>query len=486
MSWILAVDQSTAGTKAILADKTGQIIQKADLAHKQAYPKPGWAEHDAEEIWQNVCRLINKVPDAAGIRHSQLAGLALTNQRETTVVWDRQSGKPLAPAVVWQCQRGEAICRQLKSHADQVREKTGLPLSAYYPAAKAAWLLEHVAGLREKAENNQLCIGTVDSYLMYRLTGGTVFATDLSNASRTQLFNVSTLAWDKEIADLFQIPLNCLPDIRPSDSLFGQTASGLFPASMKIAGVMGDSHAALFGQGCVQPGMAKATYGTGSSIMINVGQKKKTPPEGIAASLAWGWQGQVHYVLEGNVTSSGDTLKWVCDELQLTKTPREIDDLSETVPDTNGAYLVPAFSGLGAPYFDSQARAAIIGLSRGTNRAHIARAALESIAYQNSAVVDAMDIKLQELRVDGGPTRSDVLMQIQADLLGCDVQCNAAQELSALGVAYMGGITLGLYESLDTIPAMKKQGRTFSPGLPEETVRDMKAGWQDAVRKVRA
>lgn len=485
MSWMLAVDQSTAGTKALLVDQQGQIIAKADRPHHQDYPKPGWAQHDAEEIWQNVVTLINQVPHEAGILHNQLTGLALTNQRETTVAWDRKTGRPLAPAVVWQCQRGADICERLSDYAQPVREKTGLPLSAYYPAAKAAWLLENVDGLKEKAFAGEACIGTVDSYLIYRLTGGRVFATDYSNASRTQLFNLDTLTWDEDIAGWFDIPLQALPEIKASDALFGETEPDLFPSIMKIAGVMGDSHAALFGQGCVSPGMAKATYGTGSSIMINVGTKKALPPAGIAASLAWGWQGQIHYVLEGNVTSSGDTLKWVCDELQLVKTPREIDDLSETVTNTNGAYLVPAFSGLGAPYFDSKARAALIGLARGTNRAHIARAALESIAYQNNAVVEAMQIQLEELRVDGGPTRSDVLMQIQADLLGCTVRCNVAQELSALGVAYMGGIQLGLYSALDKIEAMRKIGRQFKPVRAKEEVDALKAGWQDAVRRVR-
>lgn len=486
MALMMAIDQSTAGTKVLLIDENGQIRHKVERPHRQIYPQPGWVEHDAEEIWQNVLALASQLPTDAGIGFSQIIGLALTNQRETTIAWDRQTGQPLAPAVVWQCQRGEAVCRRLEKHSGLIRQKTGLTLSAYYPAAKAAWLLEHIPDLQDRAKNGKVCIGTVDSYLLFRLTGGQVFATDMSNASRTQLFNLDTLAWDQDIAGWFGIPLEALPQVLPSDSRFGYTAPGLLPHSLPIAGIMGDSHAALFGQGCISEGMAKATYGTGSSIMLNAGRTKAEPPEGIAASLAWGWRGEVHYVLEGNVTSSGDTLKWICDELELVKTVREIDDLSELVEDTNGAYLVPAFSGLGAPYFDSGARAALIGLSRGTRKAHVARAALESIAYQNDAVVTAMGVRLQDLRADGGPTRSDVLMQFQADLLGCPVRCNAAREISALGAAYMGGLTLGFYDNLQNIPAMRQQGRTFMPRQPAEYVSRLRAGWQDAVRRVRS
>ena len=484
MSFILAIDQSTAGTKALLVDHKGYIEAKDSINHKQYYPAPGWVEHDAEEIWQNVSKLIQTLPESAGHSLSDVVGLSICNQRVTTVAWDRESGKPLAPAVVWQCQRGSGICDQLFESAEMIRLKTGLPLSAYFPAAKAAWLIQHIPGLKQKANQGQACIGTIDSYLIYRLTKGKTFATDYSNASRTQLFNLQTLAWDKEIADLFGIPLTCLPEIKFSDDNFGFTAENLFSSQLPISGIMGDSHAALFGQGCLKPGMAKATYGTGSSIMLNVGLDQPVPPNGIAASLAWGWRGEINYVLEGNVTSSGDTLNWLVNELRLVQSPREIDELAEQVESAGGVYLVPAFSGLGAPYFESQARAAITGLSRGSDRRHIARAALESIAYQNTAVVKAMDKVIAELRVDGGPTRSEVLMQFQSDLLDCPVRCSIAQEISALGSAYMGGLALGFYENSSQIQAWQQSGKGYRPNMSRKDAQLRISGWDLAVKRV--
>ena len=484
MSFILAIDQSTAGTKALLVDEHGFIKAKDSLAHKQFYPAPGWVEHDAEEIWQNVLKLIKQMVEQAHVLEGDIAGLSLCNQRETTVAWDRSTGKPLAPAIVWQCQRGAKICDNLKDHSQDIRKLSGLPLSAYYPAAKAAWMLQHVPGLKQKAQTGEACIGTIDSYLVFRLTGGEAFKTDYSNASRTQLFNLKTLQWDEHLCELFDIPMKCLSEIVFSDSIFGQTRDALTGKSLKIAGVMGDSHAALFGQGCLKPGMAKATYGTGSSIMLNVGKSMKTPPEGIAASLAWGWREEVSYVLEGNVTSSGDTLKWLIDEIELVDSPQEIDELAEQVNSSEGVYLVPAFAGLGAPYFDSEARAALVGMSRGTTKRHIARAALESIAYQNNAVVDAMGAELAELRVDGGPTRSAVLMQFQADILGCPVRCSIAQEISALGSAYMGGLALSFFRDNSQITAWQQAGRTYLPKMARQKAEELSLGWDQAVNRV--
>jgi len=484
MKCILAIDQSTSGTKALLVDDEGKIIAKDSLNHPQTYPQPGWVEQDANLIWQNVLELIRGLPEKAGVPWSSIVGLALTNQRETTVAWDRQTGQPLAAAVTWQCQRGERICDSLAEHASEVLAKTGLNLSAYYPAAKAAWLLRNSTEVIDSSESGQLCIGTVDSYLLYRLTQGAVFATDLSNASRTQLMNLDTLDWDEEILSLFQIPRAALPVIHASDAIFGQTAPGILPVCLPIAGVMGDSHAALFGQCCIEPGMAKATYGTGSSIMMNIGSQRMNPPRGIVTSLAWGWQGAIHYVLEGNVTSSGDTLKWLCEDLELFQSVQEIDAMAEQVPTSDGVYLIPAFAGLGAPYFDSSARAAILGLSRGSKKTHVAKAALESIAYQNHAVISAMGKSLTELRVDGGPTRSKILMQIQADILQCRVSCSAYQEISALGVAYMGGIKLGLYSGLGDISAIKQRGHAYEPAIQKEEADKKVRGWQQAVKCV--
>jgi glycerol kinase len=485
MNYMLTIDQSTSGTKALLVDANGRISRKSSLSHTQNYPEPGWVEQDAEQIWQNVLTLIQNLPVEAGVPWKNILGLAITNQRETTVIWDRLTGQPLTPAVSWQCQRGKAICDELVEHAEAIRSKTGLSLSAYYPASKATWLLRNTPGLFNRAADGDLCIGTIDSYLIFRLTGCEVFATDLSNASRTQLFNLDDLDWDEDITDWFNIPKVSLPKINPSDQIFGLTQENILPVRLPIAGVMGDSHAALFGQGCVHQGMAKATYGTGSSIMMNVGNERTSPPAGIAASLAWGWRGQINYVLEGNVTSSGDTLKWLCDELELVETVQEIDELAEKVKSTEGVYLVPAFAGLGAPYFDSLARAAIIGLTRGSRKVHVARAALESIAFQNLAVIEAMGAKLSELRVDGGPTRSPVLMQFQADLIQCPVSCSIYQEISALGAAYMGGLTLGLYAGLEGIAAIKERGHVYNPLLKDEEIGRLKDGWLDAVSRVR-
>jgi glycerol kinase len=484
MSFILAIDQSTAGTKALLSDEQGFITAKDSINHKQYYPAPGWVEHDAEEIWQNVVKLISRLPEQAGVSLDEINGIAISNQRETTVAWDRATGKPLAPAVVWQCQRGAGICENLSEHGEMIRARTGLQLSAYYPAAKAAWLLQHVPGLKQKALTGDACIGTVDAYLVFRLTGGESFKTDYSNASRTQLFNLHTLTWDHEICELFDIPLSCLPQIEFSDAVFGNTLEKLFGRRLPIAGVMGDSHAALFGQGCLKPGMAKATYGTGSSIMLNNGSSYAKPPVGIAASLAWGWRGEINYVLEGNVTSSGDTLNWLINELELVSSPQEIDELAEGISSTEGVYLVPAFSGLGAPYFDSDARGAIVGMSRGCTRRHISRAALESIAYQNHAVVEAMGVSIAELRVDGGPTRSTVLMQFQSDLLGCPVRCSIAQEISALGAAYMCGLTLGFFKNQESIAAWQQSGKVYRPSLTREQSENLTDGWKEAVRRV--
>lgn len=484
MSFILAIDQSTAGTKALLVDNHGFIKAKDSLPHKQYYPAPGWVEHDAEEIWQNVLKLIKLMVEQASNYNGEIAGLSICNQRETTVAWDRKSGKPLAPAIVWQCQRGAGICEKLSDHSQQIRQLSGLPLSAYFPAAKAAWMLQHVPGLKQKAQNGEACIGTIDSFLIFRLTGGASFKTDYSNASRTQLFNLKTLKWDERLCELFDIPAKCLPEIVFSDSIFGETRENLTIRKLPIAGVMGDSHAALFGQGCLRPGMAKATYGTGSSIMLNVGKSMKEPPEGIAASLAWGWHDEVSYVLEGNVTSSGDTLNWLIDEVELVSSPQEIDELAEQVNSSEGVYLVPAFSGLGAPYFDSKARAALVGMNRGSTRRHIARAALESIAYQNHAVVRAMETELSELRVDGGPTRSSVLMQFQADILSCPVRCSIAQEISALGSAYMGGLKLGFFSEPSQITAWQQAGRIYEPIMTEQQVAELTLGWDQAVKSV--
>lgn len=484
---VIAIDQSTSASKVFLIDAQGEIIRRYSKAHQQYYPAPGHVEHDAEEIWRHVREGIAAVCEGAD--PGELAAIGISNQRETTVLWDRATGLPVCRAVVWQDVRGEALCQALRVHADRVTERTGLALSAYYPAAKAASVLREQPELMDMARAGNLCIGTVDSYLVYRLTGGRVFATDVSNASRTQLCDIRALRWDAEMCALFDIPVGCLPEIRPSDAAFGSTACEGLPVGIPITGVMGDSHAALFGQGCLRRGMAKATFGTGSSVMMNVGGDAPISRNGLSVSVGFGFQGQTCYVLEGNVTSSGDTLCWLRDEARMVEDVAEVEAIAATVPDAGGVYLVPAFSGLGAPYFDGQARAAILGISRGTGRAQMVRAALESMVYQDADIIDAMrrdaDETLRELRTDGGPTRNALLMQILADVLGCEVRCAAQSELSALGAGYMAGISAGVYASLESIPAFRKRGNGYVPDMDEARREALLAGWRDAVAACR-
>ena len=455
--------------------------------HQQFYPRPAWVEHDTEEIWQNVREGVAAV--AEGLEPAQIAALGLSNQRETTVLWERTTGKPVCRAVVWQDLRGEALCAELSAHAQAVLEKTGLALSAYYPAAKAASVLRDQPELKRRAEAGELCIGTVDSYLVYRLTGGKVFRTDVSNASRTELCDLRALQWDADICALFGIPVACLPQITPSDGDFGVTACEQVPMGVPIRGVMGDSHASLFGQGCLKRGMAKATFGTGSSVMMNVGPAVTPSHNGLSASVGFGFRGETCYVLEGNVTCSADTLCWLRDEAELVEAIDSVEAIAAGVPSTEGVYLVPAFSGLGAPYFDGHARAAITGMSRGTRKAHIVRAALESIAYQDSDVIEAMrrdsGEALSELRVDGGPTKNRLLMQLLCDLLGCGVRCAAQSELSALGAGYMAGLSVGLYTELDEIPAHRRAGAAYAPAMDAAQRQTLLNGWRDAVERCR-
>jgi len=480
---IIAVDQSTSATKVFLLDGQGAIVRRFSKAHQQFYPQPGYVEHDAEEIWQNVREGISQV--AEGI--AAIAGLAISNQRETTVLWDRATGMPVGHAVVWQDVRGEALVKELSPHGDAVRLQTGLPLSPYFPAAKAASVLRAHPKWQAKADDGSLCMGTVDSYLVYRLTEGRVFQTDVSNASRTQLMALDTLAWSTELCKLFGIPLACLPKIAPSDASFGVTSGDGIPAGIPMTGVMGDSHAALFGQGCHKPGMAKATYGTGSSVMMNIGEKPILSTSGLATSVGFGFQGKTCYVLEGNVTCSGDTLCWLRDEAEMIADVTAVEAMAASVPDTQGVYFIPAFSGLGAPYGDSEARALLCGMSRGTTKAHMVRAALESMAYQDADIVEAMkrdtDGGLWELKADGGPTGNALLMQLQADLLGCPVQCAAANELSALGAGYMAGLSVGLYADWGLIAP--KAGQRYLPLMDAEKRQALLDGWKTAIARCR-
>ena len=477
-SHIIAVDQSTAATKAFLLDEAGRIVARTHKAHQQFYPQPGFVEHDAAEIWRNVEEGIR----ALAAKTDQVAAIAISNQRETTVFWHRDSGEPLCPAIVWQDVRGNAICEELAAHEEEVSRLTGIDLSAYFPAAKAAAKLRERPDFLELARENKLCIGTVDSYLVFRLTQGASFTCDVSNASRTQLMDLNTLRFSPWLCDLFGIPINCLPQILPSDAVFGQARLPGLP-DIPIVGVMGDSHAAFFGHGCEEEGMVKASFGTGSSVMMNIGTKPLCSQSGLSTSVGYSYQGKTCYVLEGNVTASGDTLRWLIDEAGLARDFEELERLAAETPDANGVYLVPAFSGLGTPYNQAQSRALICGLNRGRQRRHILRAGLESLAYQDAAIIAAMEedtgFPVKELMVDGGPASNATLMQFLSDVTGRVVRCAQAPEQSALGAAKMAALALG-------IPGAGQhyvKGVRYEPKKDQAWRREKMNGWQTAVMR---
>jgi glycerol kinase len=488
--YVLGIDQSTQGTKALLFDAEGRLIGRADRSHRQIIDEKGWVEHDPEEIYSNTVAVVRDLVEKTGIDKNEIAVLGISNQRETAMVWDRETGKPVYNAVVWQCARGAAICDELEQRgaADLVRQHTGLPLSPYFSAAKIAWILRNVDGAAQRGAEGGLCCGTMDSYLVYRLTGGKEFRTDYSNASRTQLFHIGELKWDEEICALFGIPVSALAQVTDSDGCFGETDfEGFLDHPIAIHSVMGDSHGALFGQGCLKPGMVKATYGTGSSIMMNIGEQPVYSSR-IVTSLAWSMGGKVHYVLEGNINYTGAVITWMKDDLQLIDSPAQTQELAEAANPQDTTYLVPAFSGLGAPYWDADARAIFYGMTRTTKRAELVKAGLESIAYQITDVVSCMKessgIAIEELRVDGGPTRNTYLMQFQSDLLGIPVQVPQEEELSGIGAAYAAGIACGMYEQ-EQLFADRSRTR-FAPQMNGEERSRRYEGWLEAVGKVTA
>ncbi|MDD3337227.1 MAG: glycerol kinase GlpK [Lachnospiraceae bacterium] len=485
MKYIIGIDQSTQGTKALLFDEQGDLLGRADLPHKQIINEKGWVEHDPEEFYGNAIQVVRNVVEAAGIDKEDIAGVGISNQRETALAWDKD-GKPVYNAIVWQCARGEAICGRIADGAEMVKEHTGLQLSPYFSAAKIAWILENVEGAREKADAGTLHYGTVDSFLVYRLTKGNSYRTDYSNASRTQLFNIRKLAWDQEICQLFGVPKKNLPEVTDSNGYYGETDfEGFLEHPVPIHGVMGDSHGALFGQGCLEKGMIKATYGTGSSVMMNVGE---TPvfSDSVVTSLAWGMDGKVNYVLEGNINYTGAVISWIQKDLHLIDSAAETEDLARQADPNDSTYVVPAFSGLGAPYWDSNAKAVICGITRTTRQAEMVRAALDCIAYQITDIVDVMrrdaGIEILELRVDGGPTRNKYLMEFQSDILNIPVQIPNAEELSGIGAAYAAGIGLGIYDREHIFQRMKRT--KFAPSMTAATREQKKAGWKEAVSLV--
>lgn len=487
-SYLIGIDQSTQGTKALLFDETGVLTERCDLPHRQIINELGWVSHDPEEIYANTVAVVRKLLKKASVPPAQVKGIGISNQRETTCIWDRATGKPLVPAIVWQCARAAEICEreEIREKANFIFQKTGLKLSPYFPAAKLAWLLENTEGAKEMAVNHQICHGTMDSYLIFRMTGGLVYATDYSNASRTQLFNIFTLEWDSEICELFGVDRENLPQVQNSNEIFGETTlEGVFPAPVPIAAVMGDSHAALFGQQCQRKGMTKATYGTGSSIMMNIGDKPVLSKNGLVTSLAWGRDGKVDYVLEGNLNYTGAVITWLKDDLGLIDLPKDTGTLAAEAHKQDELYLVPAFSGLGAPYWNSNAKAAIVGMDRTTGRKELVRAGLECIAYQITDILKAMEedsgVCLEELRVDGGPTGNGYLMQFQSDISGKRVLVSQAEELSGIGAAYMAGITLGLWDESVFVRVKRSM---YEPQMGSEQQAKKYAGWKNAVSKV--
>ena len=484
--YIISIDQSTQGTKALLFDESGSLIKRTDKPHEQMINEKGWVSHDPSEIYENVVEVVRMLTE--DIDKEKVAGVGLSNQRETSLAWDRVSGKPVGNAIVWQCARAAAICERVekKGEAENIRRKTGMNLSPYFPASKIAWILENEAGAKEKADKGEICHGTIDSWLIYKLTGGKSYKTDYSNASSTQLFNIFELKWDEEICKLFGIDVKNMAQVCDSDSDFGETdVEGVLPHPVPIHGVLGDFQGSLIEDGGLETGMTKATFGTGSSIMMNIGEKPVLSTHGVVTSLAWSVGGKVNYVLEGNLNYTGAVITWLKDDLKLIQSPGETEALAREAVRDDSLYLIPAFSGLGAPYWDSHAAAAIVGMTRTTGKAEIVRAGVECIAYQITDIVKAMSedagVKVGELRVDGGPTRNGYLMQFQSDIADAVVQVPDSEELSGIGPAYAAGLRLGVWD--ESIFGRLKRVK-YEPEM-EGDIRDKKyAGWKAAVETV--
>lgn len=485
-NYIIALDQGTTSSRAIIFDRDANVVCSAQREFAQHYPQPGWVEHDPMEIFATQSATMVEALAQAGLSHAQVAALGITNQRETVVVWDKASGRPIHNAIVWQCRRSTEICEQLKRDGfeDYIRETTGLVIDPYFSGTKVKWILDHVEGSRERARRGELLFGTVDTWLIWKFTGGKVHVTDYTNASRTLMFNIHTLQWDKRMLEVLDIPEQMLPQVRSSSEVYGQTKSGI-----DIAGIAGDQQAALFGQMCVNPGEAKNTYGTGCFLLMNTGSKAVSSRHGLLTTLACGPRGEVAYALEGAVFNGGSTVQWLRDELKVVNDALDTEYFATKVKDSNGVYLVPAFTGLGAPYWDPYARGALFGLTRGVKVDHIIRAALESIAYQTRDVLDAMQqdagARLSALRVDGGAVANNFLMQFQADILGTPVERPQMRETTALGAAYLAGLASGFWGSLDELRNKAVIERTFTPQIDEAQRQASYAGWQRAVERTR-
>ena len=488
---LLALDAGTSSSRAIVFDTDGRIVAVAQREFRQIYPRPGWVEHDPLEIWETQLAVAREALAKAGLTAADIASIGITNQRETTVVWDRETGRPVYNAIVWQCRRTSAYCDELRARglADAIRDKTGLVPDAYFSGTKLRWILENVPGARDAAEAGRLLFGTIDAWLVWKLTGGKVHATDFSNASRTLLFDIGALRWDDDILREFGVPRALLPDVRPSSGDFGTTAPEMFGAPIPVGGVAGDQQSALFGQGCFSAGDAKNTYGTGCFMLMNTGARRVPSQNGLLTTIAWGLGGDVSYALEGSVFTAGAAIQWLRDELGLLAKASDSEAMARAVPDTNGCYVVPAFTGLGAPYWDQYARGAILGLTRGVNRNHVVRATLESLAYQTADVLDAMKkdaaISLNALRVDGGASANDFLMQFQSDIIGVAVERPDCIETTALGAARLAGLAAGVWSGLDDLKAQTPALRRFEPSIGSLARDAALAGWHRAVARVR-
>jgi glycerol kinase len=487
--YILALDQGTSSSRAIVFDHNGQTKAVAQKEFTQIFPKPGWVEHNPMEIWSSQASVIAEAITSIDINGLDIAGIGITNQRETTIVWDAETGEPVYNAIVWQDRRTSEYCDSLKAegYTDRIRSKTGLIIDAYFSATKIRWILENVPGARGKAEQGKLRFGTVDTWLIWMLTRGEVHVTDVSNASRTMVYNIHDLCWDKELLELFGIPASMMPQVKSSSEVYGYTKTTLFAHEVPIAGIAGDQQAALFGQMCTEPGSVKNTYGTGCFLLMNSGEKPITSSNNLLTTIAWKIGDKVNYALEGSIFVAGSVVQWLRDGLGIIRSSSEVEALAASVPDNGGVYFVPALTGLGAPYWDQYAKGCMYGISRGTTAAHIARAALEGIAFQTMDIVNAMQkdagVELAGLKVDGGASRNNLLMQFQADILGTSVIRPEVTETTALGAAYLAGLAVGYWESIDHIKSQWAVDASFTPSAPEEKVRELKAGWADATER---
>ncbi|PUB32996.1 glycerol kinase [Elizabethkingia sp. YR214] len=489
---ILALDQGTTSSRAILFNKSGEIKFVSQKSFEQIFPTPGWVEHDPNEIWSSQISVAAEVIAKAGISGLEVAAIGITNQRETTVVWDRHTSEPIYNAIVWQDRRTSRYCDELKSqgHTDEIKQKTGLVLDAYFSATKLKWILDNVEGAREKAEAGDLCFGTVDTWLTWKLTRGKMFITDVSNASRTMMFNIRTMDWDDDLLKLFNIPRAILPEVKQSSEVYGETSTTLFSTKIPIAGIAGDQQAALFGQMCTKPGMVKNTYGTGCFLLMNTGNEAVYSKNNLLTTVAWKINGEVSYALEGSVFVGGAAIQWLRDGLKIINDSSEVNKLAETVEDNGGVYFVPALTGLGAPYWDQYARGTIVGITRGTTDGHIARATLEGIAFQVYDIVKAMEAdagtQSTELRVDGGASASNMLMQIQSDLFGFKIIRPKTLETTALGAAYLAGLAVGFWESIDEIQSQWIIEKEFTPKEDKSKIDNMVSFWHKAVKRSQA